>query len=97
MDRDDPAYRGQSEYTPTLLRVYDPFVLGFAARFVWRCPTPRLLHGYHHHIRDHHLDVGPGTGYFLKRSGLAPGSRVTLLDPIRTSWRTPRGGWHSWT
>ena len=81
MERDDPAYRGQSEYTPTLLRVYDRFVLGFAARFVWRCPTPRLLDGYRQHIRDKHLDVGPGTGYFLERSGLAAGSRVTLLDP----------------
>ena len=81
MERDDPAYRGQSEYTPTLLRVYDRFVLGFAARFVWRCPTPRLLQGYRDHIRDRHLDVGPGTGYFLERSGLAAGSRVTLLDP----------------
>ena len=38
MDRDDPAYRGQSDYTPSVLRMYDPFVLGFAARFVWRCP-----------------------------------------------------------
>jgi SAM-dependent methyltransferase len=81
MERDDPAYRGQSEYTPTLLRVYDWFVLGFAARFVWRCPTARLLEGYRQHVRDQHLDVGPGTGYFLARAGLSEGSRVTLLDP----------------
>ena len=30
---------------------------------------------------SHHLDVGPGTGYFIERSGLPDGSRVTLLDP----------------
>jgi SAM-dependent methyltransferase len=81
MERDDPAYRGQSDYTRPLLRVYDRAVLGFAARFVWRCPTPRLVAGYRQHIRDRHLDVGPGTGYFIERSGLADGSRVTLLDP----------------
>ena len=81
MDRDDPAYRGQSDYTRTLLRLYDRMVLGFAARSVWRCPTPRLVEGYRQHIRDRHLDVGPGTGYFLERSGLADGSRVTILDP----------------
>ena len=81
MDRDDPAYRGQSDYTRPLLTVYDAWVLGFVARFVWRCPTPRLVEGYRQHIRDRHLDVGPGTGYFLERSGLPDGSRVTILDP----------------
>jgi SAM-dependent methyltransferase len=83
MDRDDPAYRGQADYTRPLLRVYDPFVLGFAARFIWRCPTMRLVDGYRQHIRDRHLDVGPGTGYFLERSGLPEGSHVTILDPNR--------------
>jgi SAM-dependent methyltransferase len=81
MDRDDPAYRGQSDYTQALLRLYDPMVLGFAARFVWRCPTSRLVQGYRQHIRDRHLDVGPGTGYFIEASGLRAGSRVTIVDP----------------
>ncbi len=81
MDRDDPAYRGQSDYTRTLLRVYDPMVLGLVAWSVWRCPTSRLVEGYRRHIRDRHLDVGPGTGYFIDRSGLPDGSRVTILDP----------------
>ena len=81
MDRDDPAFPGQSDYTPLLLRVYDPFVLGVAARFVWRCPTARLVAGYRRHVRGNHLDVGPGTGYFLAESGLPAGSRVTLVDP----------------
>ena len=81
MDRDDPAWRGQRDYTRPVLRLYDPFVLGFAARFVWRCPTRRLADAYREHIRDRHLDVGPGTGYFVDHSGLPAGSRVTLLDP----------------
>ncbi len=81
MDRDDPAYRGQSDYTRPLLNVYDPMVLGFAARFVWRCPTTRLVERYRQNIRGRHLDVGPGTGYFLERSGLPEGSPVTILDP----------------
>lgn len=81
MDRDDPAYRGQSDYTRALLSVYDLWVLGVAARFIWRCPTPRLLDEYRRHIRDRHLDVGPGTGYFIDRSGLPDGSQVTVLDP----------------
>jgi len=81
MDRDDPAYRGQSEYTKSFLRVYDAVILGFFLRFVWRCPTSRLVEGYRQHIRDRHLDVGPGTGYFIERSGLPNGSQATILDP----------------
>ena len=61
--------------------MYDPFVLGFAARFLWRCPTSRLVERYRRSIREGQLDVGPGTGYFLERSGLPEGSHVTILDP----------------
>ena len=81
MERDDPAYRGQSEYTPFFLRIYDPVVLGVFTRFVWRCPTPILVEQYRSHTRPGHLDVGPGTGYFVLRAGLPAGSPVTVLDP----------------
>ena len=81
MDRDDPAYRGQSGYTRPLLQLYDPLVLGPIARFVWRCPAQKLIEGYRFHIRSPHLDVGPGTGYFIAHSGLSDGSAVTILDP----------------
>jgi SAM-dependent methyltransferase len=83
MDRDDPAYKGQRDYTRLLLTAYDPLVLGPIARFVWRCPTTKLVERYRQHIRDRHLDVGPGTGYFLEQAGLPEGSRVTILDPNR--------------
>jgi SAM-dependent methyltransferase len=39
------------------------------------------MRGYRELIRDGHLDVGPGTGWFIERSSLADGSKVTLLDP----------------
>jgi hypothetical protein len=83
MDRDDPAYAGQSDYTRPLLKVYDRVVLGFVSWFVWHCPTSRLQEPYRRHIRNGHLDVGPGTGYFIERSGLPDGSRVTIVDPNR--------------
>ena len=81
MDRDDPAYRGQADYSPLLLNLYDPIVIGFVAWFVWRVPGEPLLENYRRNIRDRHLDVGPGTGYVIEHSGLPDGSRVTLLDP----------------
>jgi SAM-dependent methyltransferase len=81
MDRDDPAYEGQREYTPLFLRIYDPLILGVLAPVVWRCPASRLAEGYRRYVGHRHLDVGPGTGYFLERAGLPDGSPVTLLDP----------------
>src|SRR3990172_10331704 len=87
MDRDDPAYAGQRDYSRLLLNAYDPLVLGPIARFVWRCPTSHLVERYRRHIRGIHLDVGPGTGYFLEHSGLPRGSAVTILDPNRNVLR----------
>ena len=81
MDHDDPAYQGQREYTPLFLKVYDPVILGFLAPVVWRCPAPRLVEGYRRHLGHRHLDVGPGTGYFLERAGGPDHSPVTLVDP----------------
>jgi SAM-dependent methyltransferase len=95
MDRDDPAYGGQREYTPFFLKIYDPVILGFFTRVMWRCPTSRLVERYQRYARPLHLDVGPGTGYFLERAGLPEGSPVTILDPNRNvldhvSRRLPR-------
>lgn len=81
MDRDDPAYKGQAGYTPFLLAIYDPFVLGFMARAVWRCPTPPVVERYRKHLGHRHLDVGPGTGYFIEKAAPPAGTEITLLDP----------------
>ena len=81
MDASDPAYKGQRDFTPLTLRFYDPFVLSFSARWIWHCPVERLVENYRWHIRPNHLDIGPGTGYFLAHSRIEPGSQVTILDP----------------
>jgi len=80
MDRNDPSYKGQAGYTRFLLVIYDPWVLGFMARAVWRCPTPPIVERYRRLFGRRHLDVGPGTGYFLEKAAPA-GTQVTLLDP----------------
>jgi len=64
-----------------MLAVYDRFVIGFVSWFVWRVPMDPVMEGYRQHIRDRHLDIGAGTGWFIERSGLPDGSRVTLIDP----------------
>src|SRR5688572_21581234 len=61
--------------------MYDPVILGFFTPVVWHCPTTRLVDGYRRHVGHRHLDVGPGTGYFLDRAGIPDDSTLTLLDP----------------
>lgn len=78
---EDPAYAGQADYTPALLRVYDLLILGLANRALWRCPASRVLDLYNENVSASHLDVGPGTGYFLDRCRFPdPRPEITLLD-----------------
>jgi ubiquinone/menaquinone biosynthesis C-methylase UbiE len=81
MDRDDPSYKGQAGYNRFLLAIYDPFVLGFMARAVWRSPILPVVERYRRHLGRRHLDVGPGTGYFLEKAAPPAGTEITLLDP----------------
>jgi SAM-dependent methyltransferase len=77
----DRAGAGHAIYTPGFLAIYDALVLGFFGPVVWRCPTGRLVAHYTRHVGRRHLDVGPGTGYFLAHARLPAGARVLLLDP----------------
>ncbi|TWU29876.1 class I SAM-dependent methyltransferase [Bythopirellula polymerisocia] len=72
---------GQAVYTRRTLALYDWFVLGVSNRFVWRCPTWRLLEHYDRYVTGNHLDVGVGTGYFLDRCRFTESEpRIALLD-----------------
>jgi SAM-dependent methyltransferase len=81
MNPSDAAYAGQEVYSRAFLRIYDPLILGFYGNVVWRCPTSRLVEQYRQHVGRRHLDVGPGTGYFLERAQLPDDVQITLLDP----------------
>ena len=80
-DADERARRGWRDYTPFLLRIYDPMVLGFFARFVWRIPKKAMLDSFRELIGPTHLEVGPGTGWFLEKSGRLDNTSLTILDP----------------
>lgn len=84
MARDVEPARSRAEhdiYTRRFLAVYDMLVLGFYLRWVWRCPRAVLAEGYRAHTGARHLDVGPGTGYFLDVAELSHETEITLLDP----------------
>src|SRR4051794_16374134 len=68
-------------YTNALLAIYDVYVLQLSNRLAWRCPRRRLLEHYDANVSGHHLDIGPGTGWYL-RNATFPTSRpsVHLMD-----------------
>ncbi len=77
----DQVAAGQAVYTKRLLNAYDFLVLGVSNRFIWRCPTPKLVEFYTRHVTANHLDVGVGTGYFLDRCRFPiPSPRIALMD-----------------
>lgn len=81
MGRHDPAYAGQAVYTPGMLRAYDTVVVRLSNSLVWRCPATVILDQYQRHVSARHLDVGPGTGFYLDRCRFPMADpRITLLD-----------------
>ena len=89
IDADAATLAGQAAYTPRSLWVYDALVLGLSNRFIWHCPTPRLLKHYDRYVSNNHLDVGVATGFFLDRCRFPSGRpRLALLDLNKTCLAT---------
>ena len=80
MDRSDSSYKGQSGYNPALLAIYDG-LLKFVAPAVWKSPLAASVALYRQNLGPRHLDVGPGTGYFILQAAPPIDTEITLLDP----------------
>lgn len=79
----------QSLYTKPVLSVYDWLLLGLHCRFIWGCPSNRMLELYNRHVSVNHLDVGVGTGYFLDHCQFpAANPRLALMDLNRNCLET---------
>jgi len=77
----DEVLAGAAPYTSRILSTYDLWVLGLVCPVVWNCPRDEMLRLYQRSAGARHLDLGPGTGWFLERTvfpTLTP--QVTLLD-----------------
>ena len=81
MDKADPNYKGYRGYNRFLLAIYDPWVIGVTTRIFWKVPVPSGIEQYRRNLGRRHLDVGPGTGYWLEKAAPPDGTEITLLDP----------------
>lgn len=78
---DPQIMHAQEVYTKRNLALYDFLVLRVFYPLVWRCPPNVMLRLYDRSVGARHLDLGPGTGYFVDRCRF-PVTRpeITLLD-----------------
>lgn len=71
---------GQAVYTQFLLKIYDIFVVNLSNRWVWRCPKQYQLEQFKKYASDNHLDIGVGTGYYLKEHQWPSSTSLGLMD-----------------
>lgn len=87
MDKSNPSYKGQSGYNAAMLAIYDVWVPKFMTKAVWKVPEAPGVDRYRQHMGHRHLDVGPGTGYFIEKADPPRDTEITLLDPNPTVLR----------
>lgn len=72
---------GIALYSKAFLAVYDMILHRVTTYLAWQCPTSRVLEHFRRNLSGEHLDVGVGTGFFLKRClAPPPAQRIGLLD-----------------
>lgn len=77
---DAEVQRGAAVYSKRVLGFYDLLVVYVSNTFVWRCHRDRMTALYDQNVGARHLDVGPGTGWYLANAHLPSDVRVTLMD-----------------
>lgn len=78
---DKQVQAGAAPYTTPFLTVYDLWVVKLSNSYAWRCDAKQMLDMYDAHISDRHLEVGPGSGWFLAHAEFpTPNPSVTLID-----------------
>ena len=66
-----------NSFAKPLIKIYDSIVVKFVSPWVWKCNSKFHLKNYQNNIRDNHLDIGPGSSYYLKNS---PYKNLFLVD-----------------
>ena len=71
----------KSNIVSSNLHYYDRFVNQFNCKYVWKCSPDKIFNIYNQNCSKYHLEIGPGTGYFLKNSNLnSTIHELTLID-----------------
>lgn len=60
-----------------ILPFYDKIVNDINCKYIWKCNKENIFKLYKKNIKKNHLEIGPGTGYFLKKYTF---SNLYLMD-----------------
>lgn len=71
---------GQAVYSTFLLKIYDLWVLDISNNWIWRCPKRFQQEQFDCFATANHLDIGVGTGYYLKHHHWPKGTCLSLMD-----------------
>lgn len=72
--------KGLAAYTPILLKIYNLLVLNISNTWIWRCHKRIQLQQFNRYITENHLDIGVGTGYYLKHCQWPSSAKLSLMD-----------------
>lgn len=72
--------KGQAVYTPMMLKLYNLWVLDISNAWIWRCSKQLQLAQFNQYITENHLDIGVGTGYYLKQCQWFSQAKLSLMD-----------------
>ncbi|KAL4983911.1 S-adenosyl-L-methionine dependent methyltransferase [Aspergillus falconensis] len=68
-------------YKPWDLLIYEIWVLGIVSTWAWGCSTTTyLLPQFRANIGRNHLDIGSGTGYYIRKAPIPSSTKLTLMD-----------------
>ncbi|RAL09589.1 uncharacterized protein BO97DRAFT_436690 [Aspergillus homomorphus CBS 101889] len=68
-------------YKPWDLLIHEVWVLGIVSTWAWGCSTSEdLLPQFRASIGKNHLDIGSGTGYYLRQGEIPATTLLALLD-----------------
>jgi len=76
----DAVIAGQAVYSKRVLSLYDILVLGISNHLIWKCPTKHISQLFIDNVSNNHLDIGVGTGYYLKKHLPASTQRIAIMD-----------------
>ena len=72
---------GQAVYTPTMLKIYNFYILKIVVPYIWKCPIENVVKIYNQNISSNHLEIGVGSGYFLDNAKFpTENPRLALMD-----------------
>ena len=71
------SFWNRSNFVSRTLQYYDVAVNEINCKFAWNCSKKNIENMYKKNIRKNHLEIGPGTGYFIKNYQF---DNLTLVD-----------------